>query len=135
MKSKFLLAAMATCVFAQAAFADVDAKLLKELEPKVDKAMAGYNAKNWKAFYGAGWADQVKALQTEQVFTSLYTNNYIKNYGTLKSKTLNQPKSVMSDMNGLLDYDAVFSNKKGHLQINFFKEGGVWKIQQLQVNP
>jgi len=126
---------MAMSVFAQAAFADVDAKMLKELEPKVDKAIAGYNAKNWKAFYGAGWADQVKALQTEQVFTSLYTNNYMKTYGALKSKTLDQSKSTIADTNGLLVYNAVFSKKKGTLAVNFFKENGVFKIQQVQVNP
>ncbi len=97
MKSKLVLAAVAAIsILAQAGFAVVEAKLGKELEPKVDKVM---------------------------------------DYGTLKSKTLVQSKSALADMNGLFVYDAVFSKKTGTLAVNFMKEGGAWKVQQVQVNP
>ena len=38
-------------------------------------------------------------------------------------------------MNAVLIYQATFSKKPGKLAVNFFKEGGKWKIQQLQVAP
>ena len=97
--------------------------------------MEGYNANSWKGFYGSGWAQQTKAIQTEQTFKVLYTDMYLKQYGTLKSRVVDEKRSSFSDMNGLLVYNGVFSKKKGSLSVNFFKEGGAWKIQQLQVGP
>ena len=90
---------------------------------------------NWKAFYGSGWAQQTKAIQTEQTFTTLYTNMYLKQYGTLKSRKISESTSSFGPMNAVLMYDAEFSKKKGKLAVNWFKEGGTWKIQQLQVAP
>lgn len=119
-------------------FADVpglDKNTLAVLDAQIDKVMAGYNGNNWKAFYASGWADQTKALQTEQTFNTLYTNMYLKQFGTLKSKKLNEGESSFSPQVGLLVYNAEFSKKKGRLCVNFFKEGGQYKIQQLQVQP
>ncbi len=108
---------------------------LAALDAQVGKAMEGYNASNWKTFYAAGWAEQTKAIQTPQTFDTLYKNMYLKQYGTLKSRKINESKSTFSDMVGLIVYDAQFSSKKGTLAVNFFKENGKYKIQQLQVQP
>ncbi|MBT9584550.1 hypothetical protein IV102_14495 [bacterium] len=59
----------------------------------------------------------------------------MKQYGTLKSRKINESKSTFSDRVGLIVYDAQFSQKKGTLAVNFFKEGGQYKIQQVQVQP
>ena len=113
----------------------IDKAGLAALDAQVGKVMEGYNSGSWKAFYGSGWAEQTKAIQTEQTFTTLYKNMYLKQYGTLKSRKINESKSTFSDMVGLIVYDAQFSNKKGTLAVNFFKEGGQYKIQQVQVQP
>ena len=104
------------------------------LDPLVGKAMEAFNAKNWKKFY-ADWAVQVKSIQTETAFTSLYINMFQMQYGTFKSRKLVDAKSTFSDLNGLLVYEAEFSSKKGQLSVNFFKEGGKFKIQQITIGP
>lgn len=137
-RTSFLLAATAFCFYPLLGYADVpgiDKAALAGLDKQVGQVMEGYNANNWKGFYGSGWAQQTKALQTEQTFNALYTNMYLKQYGTLKSRAIDEKRSTFSTMNGLIVYNGVFSKKKGSLSVNFFKEGGAWKIQQLQVGP
>ena len=106
----------------------------KALDPLVGKAMEAYNAKNWKQFY-ANWADQVKGIQTEVAFNGLYVGMYHKQYGTFKARKLVEAKSTFTDAIGLLVYNADFSSKKGTLSVNFFKEGGKFKIQQIRIGP
>ena len=111
--------------------ADVKAEFAA-LDPVVGKAMNAYNAKDSAKFY-ADWANQVKTIATPQAFKTLYVDVYHKKYGALKSRKLVDARSVMSDMNGLFVYEAQFAKGKGFLNVNFFKEGGKWKIQQIQV--
>ena len=135
---KLTCAGLALCLLPWLAGADVygiDKAQLAALDAQVGKAMDAYNASDWKGFYGSGWADQMKALQTQQVFDALYKNGYLKQYGTLKSRKIIDSRSTFSDMNGLIVYDAEFSKKKGTLAVNFFKEGGKYKFQQIQVQP
>lgn len=107
----------------------------KTLDPVVGKAMEAYNAKNFKKFY-ADWQPSMKSIQTEQAFNSLYVGMYHKQFGTFKSRKLIDAKSVFNgEVNGLLVYSADFSNKKATLSVNFFKEGGAWKIQQIRIDP
>jgi len=113
----------------------IDKQSLAALDAQVGKVMDAYNAQNWKAFYGGGWAEQTKALQTEQTFTALYKNLAMKNFGTLKSKTMVEGESTFSEMVGLIVYKGQFSKKPGKLSVNFFKEGGTYKIQQLRIDP
>lgn len=137
-RKNFLLGCLALTFLSGSALADVpgvDKATLAGLDKQVGTVMEGYNANNWKAFYGSNWAEQTKAIQTEQAFTTLYTNMYLKQYGTLKNRKINESKSSFGPMNAVLFYDADFSKKKGKLAVNWFKEGGKWKIQQLQVNP
>lgn len=137
-RKSFLMAATAFCLLPLLGYAEVpgiDKAALAGLDQQVGKVMEGYNANSWKGFYGSGWAEQTKAIQTEQTFNALYTNMYLKQYGTLKSRAVDEKRSTFSTMNGLIVYNAVFSKKKGSLSVNFFKEGGAWKIQQLQVGP
>ena len=136
-RSRFLTLGLATLLWAGQAFADVPGiskEELKGLDTVVGTTMDGYNAKNHKQFYST-WADQMKSIQTAQAFQSLYVNMYHKDYGTLKSRTIDESRSTFSEVNGLIMYNAVFSKKKGTLAVNFFKEGGKYKVQQVQVNP
>ncbi len=107
---------------------------LSALDKVVGTTMEAYNKKNWKGFYAA-WADMMKGIQTEQAFNSLYVNMYHRDYGTLKSRTIDESRSTFSEVNGLIVYKAVFSKKSGSLAVNFFKENGQYKIQQVQINP
>jgi hypothetical protein len=113
----------------------IDKTALAALDTQVSTVVEGYNKGNWKTFYGAGWCDQTKSIQTEQTFNALYKNMAMKEYGTLKSRKINESRSTFSDVNGLIVYDAEFSKKKGILAVNFFKEGGKYKIQQVQMQP
>jgi hypothetical protein len=129
------LAGAAACVhLAGAEVPGAPADVVKTADAKVGRAMQGYNAKNSKAFY-KDWAQQMKAIQTDQAFNSLYVNMYHKDYGTYQSGTIDESRSTFADMNGLLVYKAKFSKKPGTLSVNFFKEGGDYKIQQIQVGP
>ncbi len=137
-RKSFLLGCLALTFLSGSALAEVpgiDKNSLAALDKQVGVVMEGYNTKNWKTFYGAGWADQTKAMQNEQTFNALYTNMYLKQYGTLKNRKISESKSSFGPMNAVLFYDADFSIKKGKLAVNFFKEGGKWKIQQVQVSP
>ncbi len=137
-RKNFLMGCFALSLFTGSAQADVpgvDKATLASLDKQVGKVMEGYNANNWKAFYASGWAQQTKAIQTEQTFNALYTNMYLKQYGTLKNRKISESTSSFGPMNAVLMYDADFSKKKGKLAVNWFKEGGAWKIQQLQVSP
>ncbi len=137
-RKTFLLGCLALNLLTGSARADVpgvDKATLAALDKQVGTVMEGYNANNWKAFYGSGWAQQTKAIQTEQTFKSLYSNMYLKDYGTLKNRKISDSASTFGPMNAVLIYNADFSKKKGKLAVNFFKEGGAWKIQQLQVTP
>lgn len=137
-RKSFLLGCLALTFLtgsAQAEVPGIDKATLAGLDKQVGVVMEGYNAKNWKTFYGSGWADQTKAMQNEQTFNVLYTNMYLKQYGTLKNRKINESKSSFGPMNAVLLYDADFSIKKGKLAVNWFKEGGKWKIQQVQVSP
>ena len=137
-RRNFVLGCLTLTIVNGSALADVpgvDKATLAALDKQVGTVMEGYNANNWKAFYGSGWAQQTKAMQTEQTFNALYTNMYLKQYGTLKSRKISESTSSFGPMNAVLMYNADFSKKKGKLAVNFFKEGGQWKIQQLQVAP
>ena len=137
-RKNFLLGCLTISLLSGSALADVpgvDKATLAALDKQVGTVMEGYNANNWKTFYGSGWAQQTKAIQTEQTFTTLYTNMYLKQYGTLKNRKISESTSSFGPMNAVLIYNADFSKKKGKLAVNFFKEGGNWKIQQLQVTP
>ena len=113
---------------------------LTEEEFKVLDAMVGqmvnaYNAGDWKAFY-KNYAKAMSALATEQAFTTLYTNNYKKTFGDIKSRKLNTARTTMpTAMNGLIVYDVTCSKKNGILAVNWMKEGNDWKMQQVQLNP
>lgn len=106
----------------------------KALDPKVEELLKAYNAKSWKKFY-VGWADQMKALQTEQVFNALYINQAHPKFGAYKSRTVIEGQSVFNDVTGLLVYDAVFAKGKALLSVNFFKENGQYKFQQVRIDP
>ncbi len=136
-RKQFLGALLSALVVTQVASADVpgaDAAALKALEAKVDNCMSAYNAKNWKNFF-KDYAKMVAAICTEQTFNSLYVNLAHKDFGAYKSRTRDDSRSSFSEANGLLVYKGAFAKKSGTLSVNFFKEVGDWKIQQVRIDP
>lgn len=108
-------------------------EMFKTLDPVVERLVKAYNEGNWKAFY-ADYAKAMSALATEQSFNSLYTNMYKKQFGTIKTRKLNTQRTTMpSEMNGLIVYDVTCSKKNGVLAVNWMKEDGKWKVQQVQL--
>ena len=136
-RKQFLGALMGALFLSGVSFAEVpgaDAAALKGLEAKVDNCMTAYNAKNWKNFF-KDYAKMVAAICTEQTFKTLYVNTAHKDFGAYKSRSRDDSRSTFSDMNGLLVYKAVFAKKTGTLSVNFFKEDGEWKVQQVRIDP
>jgi hypothetical protein len=114
------------------AHAAVDAAAQSGFDKQVDQAMSAYNAKNSKGFY-ANWAAMMKSIETEQAFKTLYVGKYMKEFGSYKSRKIIQARSTVSTVNALLVYHAEFSKKSATLSVNFFKEGGAFKIQQITI--
>lgn len=104
----------------------------KTLDAMVDKVIKAYNAGNWKAFY-ADYAKAMSGIATEQAFNSLYTNMYKKQFGDIKSRKLNTSRTTMPGENGLTVYDVTCSKKNAVLSVNWMKENGQWKVQQVQL--
>lgn len=112
-----------------------DKETIKACDAKVEAAMQAYNAKSWKAFF-KDYAKQVEAICTEQTFKTLYLDiGGHKVYGAYQSKELDESKSTFGPMNGLLVYKGKFAKKPGTINVNFFKEGNDWKLQQLRIDP
>lgn len=104
----------------------------KALDAMVENVVKSYNAGSWKPFF-KDYAKAMSALATEQTFAALYTNNYKKSFGDIKSRKLNSSRTTFPAENGVLIYDVTCSKKNGILAVNWMKEGGQWKIQQVQL--
>ncbi len=125
-----LFLCFAVCLpFAVRAQAPVDPK---PLEAMLDKALAGYNAGNHTAFY-ADFSKEMASITTEQVFNSMYRGIYFPTYGKYVSRTPIKAESLLLGDLPLLVYAAEFEkNKKVKISVNFSKEGGAFKIMQIQ---
>src|SRR4051812_19546311 len=107
----------------------------KPLEAMLDKALAGYNADDYKAFY-ADYAKSMASITTELVFNSMYRGMYSSSYGKYVSRTPIKAETVLLGDTPLLVYAAEFEkNKKVKISVNFTKEDGAFKIMQIQFAP
>lgn len=104
----------------------------KNLDAMVENIVKSYNSNSWKPFF-KDYARAMSALATEQTFNALYTNNFKKSFGDIKSRKLNTSRTSFPAENGVLIYDVTCSKKNGILAVNWMKEGGQWKVQQVQL--
>lgn len=133
MKYLLLLLLLTVPAFAKDIAPGISEADFKVMDAQVERAMAAYNAGNWKAFY-ADFAKMMAGIATEQAFTTLYVDNYKKKYGNYKSRKVNPAACSGSPMNAVVEYNAQFDKGPAKLQINFFKDGSAWKLQQIQIN-
>jgi hypothetical protein len=104
----------------------------KALDAMVDKAMAGYNASDAKAFF-ADYAKLVAAVATETTFNAMYKGVYFQTYGKYVSRQPIKAETVLEGDTPLLVYQAEFErNKKVKISVNFIKEDGAFKVMQIQ---
>lgn len=133
MKYFLLLLLLTVPAFAKDVAPGITEADFKIMDAQVERAMAAYNAGNWQAFY-ADFAKMMAGIATEQSFKTLYVENYKKKYGNYKSRQVNPANCSGGPMNAVVEYNAKFDKGPGKLQINFFKEGPAWKLQQIQIN-
>jgi hypothetical protein len=104
----------------------------KSLDPIVDKALAGYNAGDSKAFF-ADYAKLVAAIATETTFNAMYKGVYLQMYGKYISREPIKAETVLEGDTPLLVYQGEFEkNKKVRISVNFIKESGAFKVMQIQ---
>ncbi len=106
---------------------------MKAIDAIVSKAMKAYNDADYKKFF-ADYAKAMSVLATEQTFNALYKTGAMPTYGKFKSMKFIEKVSVTKGDFLLINYEAEFEKKKAKLQVNFMKEDGVYRIQQLQIN-
>jgi len=110
-----------------------DEGALASLEPMIDKALEGYNKKDSKAFF-ADYAKKMASIATDQVFNTMYMDDYMKNLGKYKSKTLIKKETVLMGDFPLVVYTAEMEKGKAKISVNFTKEEGSAKIMQFRID-
>ena len=104
----------------------------KSLDPVVDRALAGYNAGDSKAFF-ADYAKMVAAVATDATFNAMYKGMYFQSYGKYISREPIKAETVLQGDTPLLVYQGEFEkNKKVKISVNFIKEDGAFKVMQIQ---
>ena len=104
----------------------------KPLDATLDKALAGYNAGDSKAFF-ADFAKAMSAIATQSTFDAMYKGMYFQTFGKYVSRTPIKEETVLEGDFPLLVYQAEFEkNKKVKISVNFTKEDGAFKLMQIQ---
>lgn len=105
------------------------------IDAMVDKAVAAYNAGDWKTFY-ADFTSTMAGIATEQAFDGLYKGMYGNQYGKVvkRGEPVKERCSIPTDAPvGLVVYKAEFEKvKEGFIAVNISKDGDVWKLMQVQ---
>ncbi|MBI3925116.1 MAG: hypothetical protein HY319_06215 [Armatimonadetes bacterium] len=128
-----LVVALAFPAAAEDAAPGMSQDTFQQMDAMLGNALNAYNAGNWKAFY-KDWAQLMSGIATEQSFNSLYVNMYKKNFGDYKSRTFVRERSSVAGDHAVVVYKAKFSKKDGDIGVNYFRENGKWKLQQIQFN-
>jgi ABC-type transporter MlaC component len=126
--------AFTTFCFAQD---NLNADIVKQLEPISNKALEAYNAGDQAAFF-KDYAKAMAAIATPQIFDTMYKAQHMANLGKLLSKELSKSETVAMEglETPLLVYSAKFEkNANVKVAINFMKEEGAWKIMQVTFQP
>jgi hypothetical protein len=105
-----------------------------KLDAMVDKAMAGYNASDFKTFF-ADFAEAMASIATADAFKLMYEDAAKSKYGKFVSKTLIPAETSINDDAPLLVYKGKFEKGEAKLGVNFLKEGGGFKIMQISILP
>ncbi|HMP02323.1 MAG TPA: hypothetical protein PKD86_15205 [Gemmatales bacterium] len=106
---------------------------VKDLEAIIDAAMKAYNEADWKAFF-KDYSKDMAAIASEPTFKALYgPNAAMGQFGKfVKRLELIKDQSVLEGENVLAHWHAEFAkNKKVKISVNFVKEDGKYRIQQI----
>ncbi len=106
---------------------------MKAIDAIVSKAMKAYNEGDHKKFF-ADYAKAMSVIANEQTFNALYKMGAMATFGKFKSMKFIEKGSVTKGDFLLINYEGTFDKKKGLIQVNFMKEDGKYRIQQLQIN-
>lgn len=109
-------------------------KLLAKLVPMVDAAMEGYNKEDHKVYF-ADFCKAMEAVATEQTFRTMVQGMWKKENGAFKAKKLLDDRCSFNDQVPLLMFEAEFENGKRLLAVNFTREGDLFRVMQISVNP
>jgi hypothetical protein len=101
----------------------------KDLEKMVVKLFEAYNKDDAKGVF-ADYISTFKALDATTLYNSLF-KTHKENFGNYKSHVFVKEGSVKQNELALLVLDATFEKKKGKISINFGKDEGKLKIQQV----
>ena len=75
-----------------------------------------------------------KSLDSKQLFNSLF-KPHKESCGNYKKHSFQKEGSVLTDDIALMVLDAEFDKKKAKVSVNFGKEEGKWKVQQVTIEP
>jgi len=109
-------------------------KFLSKADAMIENAMAGYNKEDWKTFF-ADYGKQMEAVATEQTFQTMVLGMFKKDAGAYKGKKLLEERCSFNDTAPLLMFEGEFENGKRLLAVNFTKEGDLFKVMQIQIQP
>lgn len=122
-----------TILFGVDSFAQGNEKLLRELTPMVDEALAAFNEGDAEKFY-KNFAASMAALATKENFDVLY-GPARENFGRFQSKSLVAERTSLNELFPLLVFTGTFEKKSGvEIGVNFTKEGDAYKVMQMQIN-
>jgi hypothetical protein len=111
---------------------------VKDLEATIDAAMKAYNAGDWKAFF-KDYSKDMSAIVSELSFNAMYGPTGVMGTGKygkfVKRQELIKDQSVLEGANVLAHWHAEFAKvKKAKISVNFVKEDGKYKIQQVTLS-
>jgi hypothetical protein len=104
----------------------------KPLEKMTVKLFEAYNKDDAKGVL-ADYVSAFKSLDADQLYKSLFKDRYKTKLGNFKSLTFQKEGSVYTDEVVLARFDGVFANKKAQIIVNFTKEDGKFKFQQVTI--
>jgi len=108
-------------------------KEYKDLEKMVVKLFEAYNQDDAKGVF-ADYISALKGLDSAQLYNALF-KPHKETCGKYKKHTFRKDGSSHSDDVVLMVLDVEFDKKKAKVSVNFGKEDGKMKIQQVTIEP
>lgn len=108
-------------------------KEYKDMETMVVKLFEAYNKDDAKGVF-ADYFSALKNTDNEQLYNALFKPSK-ETCGKYKQHTFQKEGSVVTDDAAVLVLDTAFEKKKAMVSVNFGKEDGKMKIQQVTIEP
>jgi hypothetical protein len=132
MRARSLTAASLLLLTCAATVADTPAEY-KQFERMAVNLFQAYNRDDATGVF-VDYVTTFKKLDNKQLFDALFKPHKEK-CGNYKKHTFQKQGSVQTDDLVLMVLDTEFVKKKAKVSVNFGKEGGKWKIQQVTFDP